>query len=218
MEYFILFLEGILTFISPCILPMLPLYMSYFMANNKPVLNTLGFVVGFSSIFTLMGAFSSTIGKFFNEYMREINLISGSLMIIFGLNYLGIIKIAFLNKSMKVQNKIDTEKFNLFSAVSFGIVFGIGWTPCVGPFLGSALMVASNSGDTLKGVLMLLSFSVGLGLPFIMSSILIDSLKGTFDFIKKNYNVINKISGSLLVIIGTLMATGNFTKFLGLFR
>jgi len=98
----------------------------------------------------------------------------------------------------------------------FGVIFSIGWTPCVGTFLGSALMMAAQSGESFKGILMLLSFSLGLGIPFIVSAVLIDSLKSTFDFIKKNYRIINYISGTFLIVTGVLMATGLIGYFLSL--
>ncbi len=219
MSYLILFLEGIITFISPCILPMIPIYISYFVgenSNNKAFFNSVSFVLGFSFIFIIMGAGAGSIGFVFSKYSREINTLSGVLMILFGLNYVGLLNISFLQKTLKLKSNI--KNFNLFNSFLFGIIFAIGWTPCVGPFLGSALMIASTSSKAIEGVLMLLSYSLGLGIPFILSSLLIDSLKGSFDFIKKNYNIINKISGSLLIIIGTFMITGHFNKLLSLLR
>ena len=129
-------------------------------------------------------------------------------MIIFGLNYLGLINIGLLNKSFKIGNQAAYKKSSIMSAVLFGMIFGIGWTPCVGPFLGSALMIASNSTNVFMGASMLLIYSLGLGIPFILSALLIDSLKTTFDFIKRNYKIINRISGIFLIIIGIMMMTG----------
>ena len=103
---------------------------------------------------------------------------------------------------------------NFFSAYLFGVIFSVGWTPCVGAFLGSALMMASTSGTVVKGIMMLLFYSLGLGVPFMISAILIDNLKSAFTFIKKHYNIINIISGALLVIIGILMATGLLARVL----
>ena len=108
-----------------------------------------------------------------------------------------------------------TENLGFFSSLLFGIVFSIGWTPCVGAFLGSALMMATSQGKVLEGVIMLLVYSLGLGIPFFISAILIDKLKGAFGFIKKHYKVINIISGTLLIIVGVLMATGLLGKFIG---
>lgn len=220
MNYVLLFLEGIITFISPCILPMLPIYISYFMGENEEkksasgFLNSVSFVVGFSLIFTMLGAASSTVGIFFKEHLREINILSGSLMIIFGLNYLGVINISFLQKSYKLNGR--KEKSGILSSFIFGVVFGVGWTPCVGPFLGSALIIASNSSNIYEGVFMLLSFSLGIGVPFILSALLLDSLKESLNFIKRNYKIINRISGGLLIIIGVMMMTGYLNKLLSI--
>jgi len=111
---------------------------------------------------------------------------------------------------------VNTDNMGFFSALLFGMIFSIGWTPCVGAFLGSALMLASQQGHVVEGMLMLLAYSLGLGIPFILSAVLIDYLKNAFNWIKKNYKVINIISGSLLVLIGILMATGMLGRLLGL--
>jgi cytochrome c-type biogenesis protein len=220
MDYFIAFLEGIITFISPCLLPMLPIYISYFAGqshdDNKytAVFNALGFVLGFTVVFVLLGAFAGTIGSVLIEYSTIVNVVGGIIIILFGLNFLDLLKIPFLNTNRQID--LDHSPPGFFSAILFGIVFSLGWTPCVGAFLGSALMMAASSGDMGKGILMLLSFSLGLGIPFVVSAILIDRMKSTFDFIKRNYLIINRISGGLLIIIGLLMATGLLGYFLSL--
>ncbi|PRR80384.1 cytochrome c biogenesis CcdA family protein [Clostridium vincentii] len=220
MQYVLLFLEGIITFISPCILPMLPLYISYFAGDNGNVvkskynalINSLGFVLGFTIIFTLLGTLAGTFGSFIKEQSTVINVLGGFIVVLMGLNYIGIIKIKFLQRSLKINAKIKAFKF--ISSVLFGMIFAIGWTPCVGAFLGTALMIAVNSQDILKGTLMLLIYSIGLGIPFVICAILIDRLKGTFNFIKRNYKVINRISGIILVIIGISITTGYLNKVL----
>ncbi|MFY9174893.1 MAG: cytochrome c biogenesis CcdA family protein [Peptococcia bacterium] len=218
MQYLLLFLEGIITFISPCILPMLPIYISYFAAGEtdrrKTLLNSVGFVLGFTIIFVIMGAFAGTMGRLVRDYATIFNLVAGVIVIIFGLNFLGVLKIGFLNRMSNKNTAVKNLGF--FSAIVFGVVFSIGWTPCVGAFLGSALFMASLGGSFWQGITMLLAFSLGLGLPFIASALLIDRLKGAFAFIKKNYKLINLISGGLLIIIGLLMATGYMGYFLSL--
>ena len=114
------------------------------------------------------------------------------------------------------MGRAETNNLGFFSSVIFGIVFSVGWTPCVGAFLGSALMLAANRGSVIEGVIMLLLYSLGLGIPFFISAVLIDRLKGAFTFIKKHYNIINIVCGLLLVLVGILMATGLFGKFLSL--
>lgn len=220
MDYILSFLEGIITFISPCLLPMLPIYFSYFAGQNnenkkqKTLINALGFVLGFTLVFVTLGAFAGTLGSFLKQYSEVVNIITGGIVVLFGLNFMGIIQLPFINTNRQME--VKTADMNFFSSMLFGIVFSIGWSPCVGAFLGSALMLAAQSGESLKGVIMLLSFSLGLGIPFVASAMLIDRLKGAFDFIKKNYRVINLLSGLLLVIVGILMATGYMSYFLSL--
>ena len=208
MQYLISFFEGILTFISPCLLPMLPVYISYFAGgeqnSRKTLRNALGFVLGFTLLFTAMGALAGTLGSFLNKYQTAVNIVSGLIVVFFGLNFMGVIKLNLFRGSARLQ----TGELGFGSAVLFGIVFSVGWTPCVGAFLGSALMLASQQGHVLEGTLMLLAYSLGLGIPFFLSAILLDQLKGAFNFIKRHYSLINRICGGLLVLIGILMATG----------
>ena len=216
MQYILLFLEGFITFTSPCLLPMLPIYISYFSAGEadrkKTLINAVGFVLGFTIVFVALGVFAGTIGRVVWQYSTILNIITGLIVIVLGLNFMGAFNIGFLNRTMYKSAKVDNLSF--LSAILFGIVFSLGWTPCVGAFLGSALMMASARGHIFEGLLMLLSYSLGLGIPFIISAVLIDRLKGAFDFIKKNYKIINLISGILLVAVGVLMATGLMGRFL----
>ena len=218
MQYLISFLEGIITFISPCLLPMLPIYISYFAGGGerttaKTLKGAVGFVTGFTIVFVMLGALAGTVGSFLREYQTTVNIISGLIVIIFGLNFLGVFK---LNIFKGNQRSVKTDNMGFFSAMLFGIIFSVGWTPCVGAFLGSALMLASQQGHIAEGMLMLLSYSLGLGIPFILSAVLIDYLKSAFNWIKRNYKIINLISGSLLVIIGIIMATGTLGQLLNL--
>lgn len=218
MQYFISFLEGIITFISPCLLPMLPIYISYFAGGGerkikKTVTNALGFVLGFTIVFVAMGALAGTIGSFLTKYQTAVNIVSGLVVIFFGLNFLGVLKLNLFRGS---NSSIDTDHLGFFSSILFGLVFSVGWTPCVGAFLGSALMLASQQGHVLTGVLMLLCYSLGLGIPFLLSALLIDQLKSAFNLIKRHYWVINQISGILLLIIGVMMATGMLGRLISL--
>lgn len=219
MIYVLSFLEGIITFISPCLLPMLPIYISYFTASKagkrQTIINAVSFVLGFTIMFILMGAFAGTIGHFLQKNALILNTITGLIVIIFGLNFLGFINIGILNKVH--QREVNVKSLNALSSILFGFIFSISWTPCIGAFLGSALMKAASSGETLQGIIMLFLFSMGLGIPFILSAILLDKLKGAFDFIKRHYKIINIISGSLLIIIGLLMMSGLLGRYLQLF-
>ena len=210
MQYLISFLEGMITFISPCLLPMIPVYISYFAGGEerdtkKTLVCALGFVLGFTLVFTAMGALAGTLGSFLKSHQTAVNIVSGLVVIFFGLCFMDVIKVNIFKGS---QRSVNVNNMGFFSAALFGVVFSLGWTPCVGAFLGSALMLASQQGHVLAGVLMLLCYSLGLGVPFILSAVLIDKLKGTFDFIKRNYRTVNLICGGLLILVGVLMATG----------
>ena len=210
MPYFIAFLEGIITFISPCLLPMLPVYLSYFAgggtrSTRRTLTGAAGFVTGFTVLFVLMGALAGTLGAFLQHYHTAVNLISGAVVIFFGLNFLGVIKLTLFRGSSRA---VKADGMGFGAALLFGMVFAVGWTPCVGAFLGSALVLASQQGSTLRGILLLLCYSAGLGIPFLASALLIQSLKTAFDWIKRHYSIINAVSGGLLIVVGILMATG----------
>ena len=210
MQYIISFLEGIITFISPCLLPMLPIYLTYFAGGKERTLRrtlgcALGFVLGFTLVFTAMGALAGTVGSFLKQYQTVVNLLSGLIVILFGLNFLGVLR---WNLFRGNQRQADTSDLRFWSSALFGMVFSVGWTPCVGAFLGSALMLASQQGSALTGTLMLLCYSAGLGIPFLLSAVLIDRLKSAFDLIKRHYSLINSICGGLLILVGLLMMTG----------
>ena len=157
MQYFISFLEGIITFISPCLLPMLPIYISYFGGGGQRDLKktlscAIGFVLGFTAVFVALGALASTLGGMLRAHQTAVNIVSGLIVIIFGLNYLGVLKFNLFRGS----NHTVQGNMSFFSAFIFGIIFSVGWTPCVGTFLGSALMLASQQGHVLAGMGMLL--------------------------------------------------------------
>ena len=218
MQYMILFLEGVITFISPCLLPMLPVYISYFAggenSRKKTLENALGFVLGFTIIFVCLGAFAGTIGGLMGKYQSLLNIVCGLVVVIFGLNFMGVLRISILNTTKKPDAQVSGNGF--LGSVLFGMIFSVGWTPCVGTFLGSALLMASGTGSVLQGILMLILFSIGLGIPFLISAVLIDRLKETFQFIKSHYRVINTGCGIFLVITGVFMMTGALNWLLGL--
>ena len=218
MTYFISFLEGIITFLSPCLLPMLPIYVSYFAgggerSTRKTLTNALGFILGFTVVFVALGALAGTLGSFLKSHQTAVNIVSGLLVIFFGLSFLGVFRLSFFQGR---RFRVDGEHMGFFSALIFGLIFSLGWTPCVGAFLGSALALASQQGHVVQGMVMLLAYSLGLGVPFLLSALLIDKLKSTFDWVKRHYAVINRISGGLLIAIGLLMATGTLGRLLAL--
>jgi len=225
--YAIGFLEGILTFISPCILPLLPVYFFYlagissetdrerdssendsimnkrFYVKYRLVLNATGFVLGFSGVFITLGAAATSLGHFLRDNLDLFRKISGIIIVVFGFNFMGVFNLGFLNKEMRFDFKAKELKF--IGSILFGMVFGFGWTPCVGAFLGSVLIMAGNS-ETLKdGIFLLFIYSLGLGIPFMLSSILFSKIKGTFICLKKNSKVISIISGIVLIVTGVLV-------------
>ncbi len=222
MDYLAAFFGGVTTFISPCILPMLPIYFVYFAGGSAPdankrgssVINSIGFVLGFSVVFIILGVAAGAAGRFLREYSSAINIVSGALMILFGLNYMNVLRIPLLNRSLEIDHKIKIT--GIFSAFLFGIVFSLGWTPCVGAFLGSILLLAADSKSMLRGVSLLAVYSIGLGIPFIVSAWLVDGLSSVFSFIKRHYRVINTICGTMLVLIGLLMMFGYWRLVLSL--
>lgn len=216
MQYLISFLEGIITFISPCLLPMLPIYISYFAgggarSTKKTLMGACGFVAGFTVMFVAMGALAGTLGSFLTTHQTAVNLACGAVVVAFGLNYLDVLRLNLFHGSSR---RMELRELNFFSAALFGIIFSVGWTPCVGAFLGSALMLASQQGKVLVGMGMLLCYSLGLGIPFLLSAVLIDRLKSTFEWIKRHYEWINRICGVFLILIGLLMASGLLGRFL----
>ena len=218
MQYLISFLEGVITFLSPCLLPMLPIYLSYFAGGEaqslrKTVTNALGFVLGFTVLFVAMGALAGTLGSFVRQYQTAVNLVCGLVVIFFGLNFLGVFRINLFRGG---QGRVETQELGFLSSALFGVVFSVGWTPCVGAFLGSALMLASQQGHVLEGMAMLLVYSLGLGVPFLLSAVLLDYLKTAFDWIKWHYRIINLVCGGFLILVGVLMATGTLGRLLTL--
>ena len=230
MLYLITFLEGIISFISPCMLPMLPLYLSYFAGDagkhspdaanseeqnpsqSRVFLHACAFVVGFSVVFITLGVFAGSLGMLLTRYQTILNIVCGAIVILLGLSYLEIIRIPFF-KGMKTAKKAGS----VLSAFVFGVIYSVSLTPCIGAFLGSALMMASSSGGAVRGALLLLCYTAGLGIPFLISAVLIDGLQSAFRFIKQHYRVINVVSGIFLILIGLCMMLGWMNRLMALF-
>ena len=221
MTYLITFLEGVITFISPCLLPLLPVYVAYFAGGTtqgtssnlrNTIISALGFVIGFTLVFTLKGAFAGSVGSFFTANQAVLNVVCGLVVIFFGLHFMGIIRIEALQKTLRPNMNRPPRGF--ISSALFGMVFAIGWTPCVGAFLGSALSLAASTGSAAQGVLLLLCYSLGLGVPFVLTAVLIDRLEEAFTWVKQHYTLVNRVCGVLLIIVGILMASGQMSRWL----
>lgn len=224
-------LAGLASFLSPCILPMIPSYLAFITGisleelsqdqnlkkvRKSVIINSLFFILGFSILFIAMGASATFLGKFLSRNIRWLEIIGGSLVVILGLHFAGLFKIKFLDREKKIH--LNKKPLGLFGTVLVGMAFGAGWTPCVGPILGSILTMAAATQDIAKGIILLISYSIGLGIPFLLAGLLIHKFFEYFKTIQKYFRVITLVGGILLVIIGILLITGYFTtisSFLG---
>ena len=189
-------------------LPLLPVYIGFFAGDSgrekkSTLLRTAAFVLGFTLVFCLLGVFAGALGRLLSAHRKLVDLVCGGVIVVFGLSCLEIIPLPFF-KGMRKRVRID----GIFSAFLFGLVYSVSLTPCVGAFLGSAVMLASGSGSVRTGLLLLLAYSLGLGIPFLLSSLLLDRLKSAFDAVKKHYAVINSVCGIFLIVMGVLMMLG----------
>ena len=214
MLYAVSFLEGIVTFISPCLLPMLPVYLSWFAGGEKgsarrTAAGALGFIAGFTAVFMVLGALAGTLGGFLSAHAAFLRYAGGAVLVLFGLSYMGLFRIPLFRGGVAAP---ELKAPGFFRSFVFGVIFSLGWTPCVGTFLGSALIMASQQGSAWRGMLMLLLYSLGLGIPFLISALLVDSLKAGFPVIRRHYAVIDLACGLLLVLAGVLMALGVFSR------
>lgn len=215
MNYLIAFVGGIITFISPCILPLIPAYISYITGisvkelkderNNTLhiLLNTLFFVLGFSIIFSILAVLFFIFFQSLGNLKVWFNIIGGIILIIFGLHIMGIINIKFLNYEIRYKNNV--KKINIFSSLFMGIAFGAGWTPCVGPILSGILLTASNSNNPIVAITYLLVYSSGIGIPFIITGLAMGKMLLLFNKIKKYYKIIEIISGLFIILLGILL-------------
>ena len=210
-------IEGLITFISPCVLPMIPVYVLYFAGTGegkqtkRTIARALCFVLGFTLLFVLLGVFAGTLGGLLVRYQNEVNLICGMLMILLGLHYAGVLRITLLDNTVKPDVQVQPKGY--ISCALLGAVFAAGWTPCTGPLLGSAMMLAASKGSILSGAVLLACYSLGMGIPFVLCAVLIDRLKGAFAAIKRHYKTVNRICGVFLVLVGLAMMTGLYGRF-----
>ena len=218
MDYLVTFTEGIMSFISPCILPMIPVYLLYFAGERieedgnkktwRTVINSIGFVLGFTILFVAIGLAAGFAGRFLARYGRIVDMVAGVFVILFGLIYMGVIKIPGMSHFAPAK----VNRINFIKAMIFGMGVAIAWTPCIGPLLGSALMLAARQDTALRGALLLLCYSLGLGIPLILCTFLIDILKNFFNAIKRHYRVVQIVCGIFLVITGILMISGIYSR------
>ena len=195
---------------SPCLLPLLPLYVTYFAAGQhnrrRTLFNALGFVLGFALVFTVLGAFAGTLGMLVLRHRPWVNIIGGLIVVALGLSFLGLFRLPFLHKLQ--PKRVNTQDMRFGKSVVFGLTFAATLTPCAGPMLGIALMQAAQAGGTLRGMLLLLVYALGMGLPLVACAMLMDTLKGVLAFLRRHQNKIHRASGILLILLGIAMAFG----------
>ena len=220
----IAFLAGLISFLSPCVLPLIPGYISYISGSsfnrinekkrNLIVVKTIFFTLGFSFVFITLGSTASLIGKFFLTNSNIFRIIAGIIIILFSLQLIGIINFNFMNKDIRVF----TNQYNdsLFFPLVVGVAFGFGWTPCIGPILGSIITLAALEENIGRGVLLLSFYSLGLAIPFIISGILIDKFLLFSKGFKKYISTVTKVGGVILLLTGLAIVTGQL-QVLGFF-
>lgn len=215
---------GVISFVSPCILPLIPSYVSYITGISYDELvsresrrknmaitlfHSLAFVAGFSLVFVLLGATASLAGSILTQHLNIIRIVGGVLIILMGVFVMDVVKIPFLQREAKLQLK--TRPAGYIGTVLVGMIFGAGWTPCTGPFLGSVLALAMTGETVGSGMVLLTSYSLGLGVPFILSAIAISAFLSSFNKLRKHFKAIKITSGIILIIMGVLLLTDKMT-------
>ncbi len=221
------FMAGVVSFLTPCVLPIVPFYLAYLagasmsemksegadgaQARNKAIRNASAFVLGLVTIFTLMGLSSSFLGQFLQQNIKYFRWIAGGAMIVLGLNFMGVIHIGFLSQEARLSGPKSVGGF--FSAYIVGVAFAFGWTACVGPILASILMLAAQQDNVMQGTIMLLSYGLGMGLPFLIAALFYGYFLQFYGSFRKYLPVLEKVVGALLIIFGILLLT-NGTRFI----
>ena len=215
------FVAGLISFLSPCVLPIVPPYIAYMSGvalteienrkgRQKIVFTALFFVLGLSTVFIFLGFSASAIGAIFFEYQTLLNTIAGLVIMLFGLHFLGIYRLQFLDREARFE--VENYQGTVFGSYVLGLAFAFGWTPCIGPQLGAILSLAASNGSIVKGTVLLAFYAMGLGIPFLLFAIFIDRLEGFLKFFKQYFKIIERIMGLLLWTVGLLMLTGGFSS------
>jgi len=218
------FAAGFLSFVSPCVLPLIPGYISFVsgvsleeMKGDAPpstsrlqvFLTSLAFVIGFSIVFVLLGASATAIGKLMFAKLPLLSKIAGGILIVFGLHTMGVFRLSFLEAEKRVHSQ--RKPAGPLGAMLVGVAFAFGWTPCIGPILGGILAIAGSKNSVGEGITLLAVYSLGLGIPFLLTSLAINQFFGAAKRIRRYYHAIELVSGALLIVIGVLIITGQLT-------
>ena len=216
------FLAGVISFLSPCVLPIVPPYLAYMSGislseatdNKKAVsvfLPAVFFVLGLSTVFLILGFTASALGTVFLSYQDILITISGLLVMGFGLHFLGILRIGFLEREARFD--ASSQNGSAFGAYVLGLAFAFGWTPCIGPQLASILTLAASEGSVARGTTLLGVYALGLGVPFLLVAVFLSRLSATLTWLKRHMQIIERLMGLLLWTIGLMMLTGGFADF-----
>jgi len=225
LSIFAAFLAGLLSFLSPCVLPLVPAYISFMSGVSledlqradrrevlkKTVVTSLAFIVGFSLVFVVLGATATEIGKFLSSQFYLISKIAGIIVILLGLHFLGLFEksLRFLNYEKRFH--VQKIRVGIVGAFIVGLAFAFGWTPCIGPILGPILFLAGGQNSVGQGVLLLSAYSLGLGVPFLLTAIATHTFLNLFNKVKRHFQLLEIISGVFLILIGVLIFTGRFS-------
>jgi cytochrome c-type biogenesis protein len=223
VSFYLAFAAGVLSFLSPCVLPLLPSYVAFITGlsfeeltvddpkrklRRRILSHSLLFILGFSFLFTLLGASATLIGQFLANYRDTIRIVGGILIIIFGLFISGVFSFGFLQQEKKFH--LHHKPLGYMGSFCVGVTFAAGWTPCVGPILSSILLYASTADDMLSGILLLLSYSLGLGVPFFICALALNTFLAAFQKARAYIGIFTKVGGILLIIVGVLLLTNSF--------
>ena len=226
---FMAFFAGIMSFLSPCVLPLVPAYLSFISgvslddlkgaSNRSQILkkvsvNSIAFILGFSVIFILLGASATVIGQFLQQKMTIIIKVAGVIIILFGLHMIGIYRIKFLNYEKRFHSQ--SKPVGVIGSFVIGLAFAFGWTPCIGPILAGILLLASSQETIFHGISLLIAYSLGLGVPLFITGIGLNYFLSLFDQIKRHFRIIELVSGCFLIIVGVLIFTNYFSFLSGL--
>ncbi|MGB1235083.1 MAG: cytochrome c biogenesis CcdA family protein [Planktomarina sp.] len=220
---FVALLGGLISFASPCVLPIVPPYLAYMggvsiddmssttAARRRAIVASLFFVLGLSTVFILLGFTASTLGRLFLANQNWFVIGAGLIVMVFGAHFLGLIRIGILDREARIDG--GDRGGSAFGAYVLGLAFAFGWTPCLGPILGAILALAADTASPSKGVILLTAYAAGLGIPFILVAIFFPSMKGVMAWMKRHMAVIERTMGVLLLFVGLMMVTGQFTRF-----
>ncbi len=223
ISIFIAFTAGLLSFVSPCVLPLIPSYLTYITGisfddlasegdssiRRRTIIHSLLFILGFSLVFVALGASATYLGSFFQQNQALIRKVGGIIVILLGIHITGVLKLKFLEQEKRVEFK--TKPIGYLGSVLVGIAFAAGWTPCIGPILASILLYASTEKNMMSGIVLLLSYSLGLGVPFLVSALAFNSFLAYFSRLNRYLRIISIISGIFLIVIGVMLFFNYFS-------